>query len=292
MPHCQDRYSVVRIGIIALISCCLSPNVFAQSISDSIPVTTLAAQVYPSNNQHIVLEANADFPSILMAEKEQASNYVAEFSTKRKQYLVRMYDKGKKMLPAITKIFHQYHLPEELKVLIILESAYQSNVVSPAGAVGYWQMMDPVAQQYGLQYVKQLTPAELKKLQREDAQKADSVIKALAKQRDDRTHFLKSTHAAARYLCDSRRNLNSNWLLVVASYNCGIGNVWKAMAKTGLASPSFWDLKAYLPKETQQYVMNFIALNVVYHNYKTFLQEPLRFAPETRLVANDQAVAD
>ena len=47
---------------------------------------------------------------------------------------------------------------------------------------------------------------------------------------------------------------------MVASYNCGVGNVWEAMKKTGKTDPDFWDVKDYLPAETQAYVMNFITL--------------------------------
>ncbi len=67
---------------------------------------------------------------------------------------------------------------------------------------------------------------------------------------------------------------------MVASYNCGIGNVWNAMKKTCLENPTFWDVKKYLPSETQAYVMNFIALNVIYKNYDLFASNKLLFAPE------------
>jgi hypothetical protein len=66
---------------------------------------------------------------------------------------------------------------------------------------------------------------------------------------------------------------------MVASYNCGVGNVWEAMKKTGKADPDFWDIKAYLPAETQAYVMNFITLNVVFNNYEKFANNSLLFTP-------------
>jgi membrane-bound lytic murein transglycosylase MltF len=67
--------------------------------------------------------------------------------------------------------------------------------------------------------------------------------------------------------------------LVVASYNCGVGNVWNAMEKTGKADPTFWDVKNYLPSETRSYVMNFIALNVIFNNYEKFVNNTLCFKP-------------
>ena len=92
-------------------------------------------------------------------------------------------------------------------------------------------------------------------------------------------NFNKSTITAARYLHARRLNLNDNWLLVVASYNCGVGNVWSAMKKSGKSDPDFWDIKKYLPAETRAYVMNFITLNVVFHNYDKFTNNTLTFKP-------------
>ena len=168
--------------------------------------------------------------------------------------------------------------------MLALESAFNANAVSSAGAVGYWQIMDEVAKEYGLKYVA---------WEKEDKKKKDAktpVVKApLAKPaviKDDRKNFNKSTYAAARYLKDRSRNLDNNLLLMVASYNCGVGNVWEAMKKTGKANPDFWDIKKYLPAETQSYVMNFMALNVVFHNYEKFTNNTLLFTPTKVKIEN------
>jgi membrane-bound lytic murein transglycosylase MltF len=94
---------------------------------------------------------------------------------------------------------------------------------------------------------------------------------------DDRKNFNLSTKAAALYFRDCYRNLKGDWLLTVASYNCGIGNVWQAMKACGKTDPDFWDIKNYLPAETRAYVMNFIAMNVIFNNYDAFLKNTLRF---------------
>jgi membrane-bound lytic murein transglycosylase MltF len=78
---------------------------------------------------------------------------------------------------------------------------------------------------------------------------------------------------------------------MVASYNCGIGNVWEAMKKTGKTDPDFWDIKAYLPAETQAYVMNFITLNVVFHNYEKFTGNTLLFTPTKVKIENAEGKA-
>ncbi|MDQ6755561.1 MAG: transglycosylase SLT domain-containing protein, partial [Bacteroidota bacterium] len=134
----------------------------------------------------------------------------------------------------------------------------------PVGAVGYWQMMDDVAKEYGLQIVTA----------------KDTAAKRL-KKKDDRKNFSRSTQAAAKYLYDRCKNLNNDLLLMVASYNCGVGHVWTAIRKSGKPNPGFWDIKKYLPAETKNYVMNFIALNVVFQNYDKFLKNKLNFDTET-----------
>jgi membrane-bound lytic murein transglycosylase D len=193
-----------------------------------------------------------------------------------------MFTKGKKYLPKAAVILQKQKLPEEFKVLLTLESAYNGNAVSNAGAVGYWQIMDEVAKEYGMKYVPQIKPSEKKKWKKEKA--ARGFLKSIDRLRDDRKNFIKSSQVAARYLRDRRVNLNDNWLLVVASYNCGVGNVWAAMEKSGKANPTFWDIKNMLPAETRAYVMNFITLNVLFHNYENFVKRTLLFYPEKSLI--------
>lgn len=212
----------------------------------------------------LVKEANIIYPSTLKDHMDESLDYVQKFSNSKRNYLIRTYQRGKKFFPKIVTVLKKFNLPQELKVLIALESAFNPYALSPAGAFGYWQIMDDVAKEYGLKIstAKQGTGAKNKK-------------------KDDRTNFSKSTFAAARYLKDRGRNLNSNLLLMVASYNWGIGNVWNAMKKTGKSTPDFWDIKKYLPSETKAYVMNFIALNVIFENYDKFVKNQLVFNSQT-----------
>jgi membrane-bound lytic murein transglycosylase D len=210
-----------------------------------------------------------------------------------------MYKKSKKFFPKVTAILHKKNLPNEYQVLLALESAFNANAVSKAGAVGYWQIMDEVAQEYGLTYEPQLTDAEKKKLEAE-AKKTAPIVKQeknipvkKTTIKDDRKNFIRSTNAAARYLKERSRNLNNDMLLIVASYNCGVGNVWEAKRKTGLNNPSFWDIKKFLPAETQNYVMNFIALNVIFNNYKKFESNTMSFKPEKiKVITEEQMVEE
>jgi Transglycosylase SLT domain len=229
----------------------------------------------------VIKEANVVYPDILCGNEEQSLDYIEKFSVSRRAYLIRTYNKSKKFFPKTTAILSKHHIPHEFKVLLALESAFNGNAVSKAGAVGYWQIMDEVAKEYGLKYAPQLSTAEKKreiKLAKALAKKEHKKVKKI-NLTDDRKNFNKSTYTAARYLKDRCRNLDNNYLLVVASYNCGIGNVWEAMKKTGKTNPDFWDVKKYLPAETRSYVMNFIALNVIFNNYEKFAGNKLYFKP-------------
>ncbi|MDB5278970.1 MAG: Lytic transglycosylase catalytic [Ferruginibacter sp.] len=251
----------------------------AQNRLDSSKRVLLASADLRSEKEYIIKEANVIFPEILKGNEEKAVAYISSFSDNRRGYLQNMRMKSKKMLPQVNTVLKKYNLPEELAVLMLLESAGDGNAISKAGAVGYWQFMDEVAKEYGLKCVKRLSTEDRKKMLKKNPRKAKAFFKALARQKDDRKNFNKSTLAAARYLHDRSVNLDNDWLLVVASYNCGVGNVWNAMEKSGKTNPTFWDVKKFLPAETQAYVMNFITLNVIFNNYDNFTNNNLSFTP-------------
>ncbi len=261
--------------------------VAAQSRTDSTHTPRLTSLEELNEPSYVFVGPNVVFPEILSGNEEEMLPYIKKFSSKRRDYLIRMYTRGKVYLPKATTILEKYSLPKELNVLLPLESAYNGNAVSKVGAVGYWQIMDEVAKEYGLKYVKyvsQRSKAEKKKQAK--VTKREKQPKTIVKIKDDRKNFNKSTHAAARYLSDRRRNLDDNWLLIVASYNCGIGNVWNAMKRSGISNPTFWDIKDYLPAETRAYVMNFITLNVIFNNYELFVKNKLNFETEKVILPN------
>jgi Transglycosylase SLT domain len=274
--------SLVFSSCLLLIVLCGFAPAKAQRIKDTAKKIVLAAADKKATGSYVAKEANVVYPDLLCGAEENSVEYIEKFSANRREYLMRMYKKGKSFFPKAVTILRKHRLPDEYKVLLALESAFNGNAVSKAGAVGYWQIMDEVAREYGLKYEPQLSAAEKRKLENEQKKellkksaKAKTPKKPAVK--DDRKNFIKSTYAAARYLRDRTRNLDNDPLLVVASYNCGVGNVWEAMKKTGLSNPDFWDVKNYLPAETRSYVMNFIALNVIFHNYDKFINNTLNF---------------
>lgn len=257
----------------------------ANSVTDTSKKQLLAAAITKDNAATITLEPNVVFPDILTGNEQEALPYIEKFSENRRAYLIRTYNRSKKYFPKATGILKKHNLPQELKVLLALESAFNANAVSRAGAVGYWQIMDEVAKEYGLKYVPQVKADKVKKVAK-TTPIAKTAVKKPAAVKDDRKNFNKSTYAAARYLKDRSKNLGNNLLLMVASYNCGIGNVWEAMKNTGKTNPDFWDIKDYLPSETQAYVMNFITLNVIFHNYDKFINNILLFTPTKVKIEN------
>ncbi len=227
----------------------------------------------------LIKEANVIYPEILQGHEAESLEYVEKFSKNRRDYLVRTYNRSKKYFPKVQKILKQYDVPQEYAVLMALESCFKANAKSSAGAYGYWQFMDDVAKEYCLR-VKQPVKTTHQKSKTHGKTKVQGKKGGHIKTVDDRSNFIKSTNAAAKYLRDRSRNLDNDWLLIAASYNYGIGNVKNAMLKTGKINPCFWDIKKYLPAETKSYVMNFIALNVIFSNYDKFISNQLVFNDE------------
>ena len=275
--------SVSRIVWILFFSMMLGVSTKAFSFADTTKKKLLAVASKNEKAGYITLEANVVYPDVLTGNEKETLPYIEKFSVNRRAYLIRTYNRSIRYFPKVTTVLKKHSLPQELKVLLALESAFNANAVSKAGAVGYWQIMDEVAKEYGLKYVPKQTAAEKKQVLKKPGKTAAKTAKKTepkpAAAKDDRKNFYKSTYAAARYLKDRSRNLDNNLLLMVASYNCGVGNVWEAMKKSGKTEPDFWDIKNLLPAETQAYVMNFIALNVIFHNYDKFTKNNLLFSP-------------
>lgn len=264
------------------------------NFSDTSKKTTLAKKE-PLKRTVVIKEANVIYPALLEEHEKYSLDYVQKFSVNRRAYLQRTYLRSKKYFPKAHVILKKYNVPTEFAVLLALESAFNANAVSGAGAVGYWQIMDDVAKEYGLKIADNTKKATATP-KTNPAGKKTAVLKKTVPV-DERKNFSKSTYTAARYLKDRMRNLDNNWLLVAASYNWGVGNVWNAMHRTGKKNPTFWDIKNYIPSETRAYVMNFIALNVIFKNYEKFRTNSLCFKPVTATVTaaddeNDAAMLE
>ena len=140
--------------------------------------------------------------------------------------------------PMIEEALDKYGLPIELKYLAIIESALNPVVLSKAGAAGLWQFIISTGKIYGLEI--------------------NSLI-------DERRDPIKSTDAACRHLKDLY-DTYGDWNLAIAAYNCGGGNVNKAIRRAK-GKKDYWAIYNYLPKETRSYVPLFIAANYVMNYY-------------------------
>ncbi len=268
---CLKAVSFFTMSMISVLVCSAAGE---DSLKNKKPDSVSIEEDCPT----LIRAANIVYPPILEGSQDQYKSYVEKFSVSRRAYLQRTYTRSKQFFPKAKSILKKYNVPTEFVVLLALESAFNGNAVSSAGAVGYWQIMDDVAKEYGLKIIeKQMKVAVVSNAKKVDVAKAKTPSAKTKLPTDDRKNFLKSTHTAARYLKDRMRNLNNDWLLVAASYNWGVGNVWNAMERSGKKNPTFWDIKQQLPAETKSYVMNFIALNVIFKNYENFRSNKLCF---------------
>ena len=190
------------------------------------------------------------YPANLQDYRKQTKEYIKAFSKKEREYIIHIFSKGKKFFPKALEVLEKYDVPQELQMIPVLESDFNANAVSPAGAVGHWQFMATLAKEYGLR---------------------------TGGKYDERRNFTKSTVAAAKFFRDQLDYFNDDLLLSVAAYNCGQGRIRSSVKKSGKADATFWDIKRYLPAETRRFVMNFIALNVIFSNYEKFLNKELNF---------------
>lgn len=180
--------------------------------------------------------------------------YIDMYTTRRRELVSRMMAMSQFYFPMFEEQLDKYNLPLELKYLAICESALNPLAKSRSGAMGLWQFMYPTGKIYGLQ--------------------VSSYV-------DERCDPYKSTVAACEYF-KYLYGLFGDWQMVIAAYNCGPGNINKAIRRSG-GKTTYWEIRPFLPKETQGYVPAFIAVNYVMshtaeHNIytaipkKTFLQ--------------------
>lgn len=174
-----------------------------------------------------------------LAYNDKVGSFIELYSIRRKKSSAAMLGLAQYYFPWMQAIFDKYDVPEELIYLTIIESGLNPLAVSKAGATGIWQFMYQTGKLYGLE--------------------VNTFV-------DDRRDPYKATDAAARHLKDLY-NMFGDWGLAISAYNCGAGNVRKAIARSG-GKQTFWQVSPYLPRETQNYFPLYIgALYLMkYHN--------------------------
>ena len=176
---------------------------------------------------------------ITLPYNEIVRNYIIMYSEKMPERMGYMLGMCRYYMPIFEEIFNRYDMPEELKAMTIIESAMNPLAVSRVGAKGMWQFMYSTAKHYGLHI--------------------DSFV-------DERLDPVKSAEAAAQYLQDAYE-IFGDWNLAIASYNCGAGNVNKAIRRSG-GKRDFWSIWPFLPRETRGYVPAFVGALYTMTYYK------------------------
>ena len=178
--------------------------------------------------------------AVSLSYNNTVRDLITMYTVRKPKQVAIMLGLGNYYFPLFEEALAKYGLPMELKYLPIIESALNPNANSVANAVGLWQFMYGTGKMYKLE------------------------ISTFV---DERRDPIKATDAAARYLKDLY-NIYHDWHLVIAAYNCGPGNVNKAIKRSGDAK-DYWKIYYNLPKETRGYVPAFIAANYVMNFYQS-----------------------
>lgn len=205
------------------------------------------SRIISSVTDEIYIERIAAIPTIVKLQYNRiVRNYIEMYINRKTDRLQLMLGLSEYYFPIFDDIFDYYGVPHEMKYMSIIESALNPRAYSRARAVGLWQFMYTTGRMYGLE--------------------ANSLV-------DERMDPVKATHAAARYIYDLHKEFNGDWILALAAYNCGPGNVRKAIRRAG-GRTDYWEIYYYLPKETRGHIPAFIAANYIMNYYKEHNLKP------------------
>nr|WP_315151740.1 LysM peptidoglycan-binding domain-containing protein [uncultured Flavobacterium sp.] len=257
-----------------------SDSLWMNQIGSTLDIyNDLAAEI---NTVNVDKDIDKELPTELLKERLAAMDAKSPFNIEYNQgleNLIKSFLKNRKKAFASQMAVAQYYfpifeealarqnVPLEIKYLAVVESALNPKAVSKAGATGLWQFMYYTGKQYNLNI--------------------DSYI-------DERSDPLKASAAAAQYMTNMFTVFN-DWDLVLASYNSGPGNVTKAIRRSG-GHQNFWNIKKFLPQETQGYVPAFLATMYIYEYHKQHGINPKKalvrhFATDTVMVKKEMSFA-
>lgn len=236
---------------------------FVDNYDSLLNTYVVSKYVKSSRRHHATISSDYAFdqiPDSVLAKRLHAMHTVIPMTYNKivrsyiRMYLNRMGTRLDVMLtlseyyhPMFEEALARWDVPEELKYLTIVESAMNPQATSRVGAAGLWQFMYTTGKNYGLE--------------------VNSLV-------DERRDAYKSTEAAAHYIHDLYK-VFGNWQLAIAAYNCGPGNINKAIARSG-GKRDFWQIYNYLPRETRGYIPAFIAATYVMTYYPEHGLHPKR----------------
>lgn len=175
-----------------------------------------------------------DAPAYHQETDDETVRWIRFYARKRRKTTLAMFRRYETWEPRIKSCFRAEGIPEELAELCLVESACTYKALSPAGALGMWQIMPATGRRYGM---------------------------AINGSVDERTDPVASTMVAARILKDNMK-ATGDWTLATAAYNCGAGRVGRM--RDGKIAGSWEQVRTRLPEETRQYIPRLLALHYVW----------------------------
>lgn len=247
MTHCR-LFTVIAAIIGSLCAISVQAANYGFSLEQQTPKDTLkpAAPVLLSEDElALLIEYIPNEPNEVIQDRLSCiesdiplvfNNFVRShidyFTIRNRKYTRTMLTRENVYFPIFEKYLQKYDMPKDLKYLAIVESGLNPKAASWAGAVGLWQFIKDTGKEYGLEQNQYI---------------------------DERMDPEKSTDAAMRFLKRLYRYYG-DWELAMAAYNCGPGNVNKAIRKAGGGTRTFWEVFPHLPRETRSYVPNMTAV--------------------------------
>ena len=214
-------------------------NLYMSKTYLSVDGDCQTASESPAYTKEDLMERLKRLPTVMeMPYNEVVQKFIDRYAGRLRHSVSYMLGASNFYMPIFEEALEAYGLPLELKYLPIIESALNPKAVSRVGATGLWQFMLVTGKQYGLE--------------------VNSLV-------DERRDPVKASYAAAHYLSDLYK-IFGDWSLVIASYNCGPGNINKAIHRAG-GVKDYWHIYPYLPRETRGYVPAFIAANYIMTYY-------------------------
>jgi len=199
------------------------------SATDTLEMYDFAPDFSDSIIAYRISQLKGDIPVTYNAK---VRNFIDYFSIKNRDYTRKMLRRKDAYFPMFEAALKRHNMPTDLKYLTIVESGINPKAKSHVGALGMWQFMPATGKSFGLDY--------------------DYYT-------DERMDPYKATEAACRFLSSLYR-MFGDWEMALAAYNCGPGNVRRAIRKSGYKK-TFWEVYRYLPRETRSYVPQFMAVS-------------------------------
>lgn len=213
-----------------------------------LDTTSQLADINPYFEKSVYRDRLNRIPCVMeMTYNNVVQKYIDQYTGRLRHSVSYILGASNFYIPIFEDALCFYQIPLELKYLPVIESAFNPRARSRVGAMGLWQFMPATGKRYGL------------------------AINSLV---DERCDPIKASYAAARYLKDLY-DIFGDWTLVIAAYNCGPGNINKAIHRSG-GERDFWKIYPYLPRETRGYVPAFIAANYVMNYYGDHNILPMR----------------